>query len=64
MSAINVANPIVKNVEDGMCGGFPITGVNAAFTQATTGVVMNPKPKGAVPLVLFVDVEVVFVVVV
>ena len=36
-------------------------GVKAPFTQATKGVVMKPKPKGAVAFVVVVDVVVVLV---
>jgi len=57
------ATPIVSRVDNGMRGGFPISGVNAPFTHATIGVVMKPKPKGTVTFafVVVLVVEVLFV---
>jgi hypothetical protein len=41
-------------VDEGIWGGLPMYGANAPFAQATTGVVMKPKPNGAVPFVVVV----------
>jgi hypothetical protein len=55
------ATPIVNRVESGIWGGLPIYGVRAPLTHATTGVVMKPKPKGAVEFVVVVVVLLVVV---
>ena len=52
--AMTAATPIVNRVESGIWGGLPIYGFKAAVTHATTGVVMKPKPKGAVEFVVVV----------